>query len=106
MNRLIIAIDRKRGLAKQGFMPWNIPEDEQYFTDKTKNLGGNVLTGATTFRGAYQGKPLAGRQNFILTHDTTPIEGATLVHDLDKFLLDFKDQDLWIAGGAGVFEQV
>lgn len=105
MMRLIVALDRRRGIAKHGFMPWSIPEDEQYFTDKTKSDGGLVLTGGTTFRQTYHG-PLAGRQNYILTHDTTPIEGATVVNDLDKFLRDFKDKDVWVAGGAKVFEEI
>lgn len=105
MNRLIVAVDRKRGLAKGGILPWHIPEDEQYFTDQTKTHGGNVLTGATTFKHTYHG-PLAGRQNYILTHDVTPIKGVTLVHDLAEFLDDFRDKDLWVAGGAAVFEAV
>jgi dihydrofolate reductase len=105
MNRLIVALDRKRGLARKGILPWHIPEDEKYFTDQTKTHGGNVLTGGTTFRHTYHG-PLADRQNFILTHDPTPIPGVTLVHDLKEFLANFKDKDLWIAGGATVFEQV
>jgi len=104
MIRLIAAIDRQRGLARHGILPWHIPEDEQYFTDKTKSLGGNVLTGATTYKITYHG-PLADRQNFILTHDETPIEGVTLVHGLDEFLRGFTE-DLWVAGGAKVFEQV
>ncbi|PIZ62426.1 hypothetical protein COY17_02480 [Candidatus Saccharibacteria bacterium CG_4_10_14_0_2_um_filter_52_9] len=106
MNRLIVAIDRKLGLAKNGGIPWNIPEDENFFTEQTKTFGGNVLTGGVTFREAYKSKPLAERQNYILTHDTTPIEGVTLVHDLEKFLAEYKGKDLWIAGGAGVFKLV
>jgi dihydrofolate reductase len=106
MIRLIVAVDRKRGLAKHGVMPWYIPEDEQYFTDQTKTHGGHVLTGGVTFRNTYKGRPLAGRQNYILTHDTTPVEGVTPVHDLGKFLNDFAGKDLWVAGGAGVFEEI
>jgi dihydrofolate reductase len=106
MIRLIAAIDRRHGLAKRGILPWYIPEDEKYFTDQTKTYGGHVLTGATTFKNTYKGKPLKERQNYILTHDTAPIEGVTLVQDLDRFLKDFQDKDLWVAGGAGVFEEV
>jgi len=106
MIRLIAAIDRRRGIAKHGFLPWYIPEDEQYFTTQTKTHGGNVLTGGVTFRNTYKGRPLKDRQNFILTHDTAPIEGVTLVHDLQKFLADFTGKDLWVAGGAGVFEEI
>ena len=104
MIRLIAAIDRSNGLAKHGVMPWNIPEDEKFFTDQTKTYGGNVLTGGKTFRETYHG-PLKGRQNFILTHDSQPIKGAVVVNDLDKFLGEFKE-DLWVAGGGQVFEAV
>jgi len=106
MIRLIAAIDRKRGLAKHGILPWFIPEDEKYFTDQTKTHGGHVLTGGMTFRDTYKGRPLVNRQNYILTRQDEPIEGAKVVHDLAKFLEDFRDKDLWVAGGAGVFEQV
>lgn len=104
MNRLIVAIDRKRGLAKQGFQPWHIPEDEQFFTEQTKRYGGIALIGSTTFK-TFKG-PLADRQNYVLTRDKEPIEGVELVHDLNKFLKDFQDQDVWVIGGANVFSQV
>ncbi len=103
MIRLIAAIDRQRGIAKQGFQPWFIPEDEQYFIQKTKSEGGIVLVGSTTFK-TFKG-PLVDRQNFVLTHDTEPIEGVELVHDLEKFLKDYQAKDLWVVGGANVFAQ-
>lgn len=106
MIRLIAAIDNKRGIARNGVMPWKIPEDEKYFTEQTKTYGGNVLTGGVTFRNTYHGGPLAGRQNYILTRHDEPIPGATVVHDLDKLLEDFKDKDLWVAGGAEVFAEI
>jgi dihydrofolate reductase len=105
MNRLIVAVDRKLGLAKRGFQPWYIPDDEQYFTQQTKSYGGNVLIGRTTFE-TFKHGPLAGRKNYVLTHSQDPIEDVTLVHDLSKFLDDFQDQDVWIVGGAKVFEEV
>ncbi|HUY85306.1 MAG TPA: dihydrofolate reductase [Candidatus Dormibacteraeota bacterium] len=105
MIRLIAAIDRKRGIAKHGYMPWNIPEDEQFFTDQTKTFGGHVLTGGVTFRGTYSG-PLKDRHNYILTHDPTPIKGAVVVNDLTKLLAEWGDKDLWVSGGSQVFEEV
>jgi dihydrofolate reductase len=106
MNRFIVAIDRKRGLAKRGYMPWCIPEDEKYFTDMTKTFGGNVLSGGVTFRLAYKERPLAGRQNFILTRNPDPIPGATVINELNKFLSEFERKDLWVAGGSIVFDQI
>jgi dihydrofolate reductase len=105
MIRLIAALDDKRGIGKNGLIPWKIPEDEQYFTDQTKLYGGNVLTGGRTFRLTYHG-PLKDRQNFIVTHETEPIEGAVVVNDIAKFLEEFKGKDLWVAGGAAVFQEV
>lgn len=104
MNRLIVAIDRKRGLAKSGIFPWYIPEDEAYYDAQTRKYGGNVLMGSTTY--ATLDGPMPDRQNYVLTHDKTPIESVELVHNLDKFLKDFQDKDLWIIGGANVFTQV
>src|ERR1700679_1620258 len=93
MIRLIAAIDRKRGVAKGGLQPWYIPEDERYFGEQTKKNGGAVLVGSTTFKTFHE--PLAGRQNYVLTSDRTPITGAELVNDLEKFLKDFQNKDLW-----------
>ena len=106
MIRFIVAIDRTRGIAKNGGMPWSIPEDEKYFTTQTNTFGGNVLTGGKTFRDTYKNKPLVDRQNYILTHKDTPISDVVVVHDLTKLLDEFKDKDLWVSGGAEVFKQI
>ncbi len=106
MIRFIAAIDRKRGIAKHGGLPWSIPEDEKFFTTQTKTQGGNVLTGGRTFRDTYKGKPLADRQNYILTRQDTPIEGVIIVHDLSKLVEEFQDKDLWVSGGAAVFKEI
>ncbi|MEO7364186.1 MAG: dihydrofolate reductase [Candidatus Saccharimonadales bacterium] len=106
MIRLIVAYDRQRGIAKQGFQPWAIPEDEAYFADKTKSSGAQVLMGSTTYK-TLKG-PLPGRRNFVLTSDKSPVDGTELVHDLRKFLANYTDveNDLWVIGGANVYAQV
>lgn len=106
MIRLIAAIDDKRGIAKNGSMPWKIPEDEQYFTDMTKTLGGNVLSGGATFREAYHEHPLKDRTNYILTRSYDQIPGAIVVHDIAELLTEFEHKDLWVSGGAAVFAEV
>ncbi len=62
------------------------------------------MVGSTTFR-TFKG-PLVDRQNYVLTRHAEPIDGVELVHNLDKFLTDFADRDLWVIGGAAVFEEV
>jgi dihydrofolate reductase len=105
MFRLIAAIDRRRGIAKGGFQPWYIPEEQQYFKKQTLSMGATVLVGSTSFK-RFKNGPLADRKNYVLTHDKAPIEGVELVHDLEKFLRDWQDKDVWIIGGADVFAQV
>ena len=101
MIRLIAAVDQKMGIAKDGSQPWKLPSDEQYFQNQTLLHGGRVLMGRTTF--AVIQKPLPRRQNFVLSHATEPIEGATIVHDLQAFLVEHPD--VWVIGGASVYQQ-
>lgn len=104
MIRLIAAVDRHRGIAKQGFQPWKIPEDEAYFAELTKSYGGLVLVGSTTYKSF--GKPLTDRINYVLTSDKTPLEGAQVVNNLEKFLREHGSGDLWVIGGANVYSQI
>lgn len=103
MIRAIAAIDRKLGIGKDGTIPWELPTDQRYFTEQTKQYGGHVLTGLRTYSLTYHG-PLKDRTNYIVTHDSKPIPGAVVVNDLDTFLSEFTE-DLWIAGGADIFQQ-
>lgn len=102
MIRLIAAMDLKRGISKQGVQPWNIPNDMQYFVSLTK--GGDILMGNVTFE--MLKNALSDRKNFVLSHETKEIPGAVVVDNLDRFLGDYIDKDLWVIGGANVFDQV
>lgn len=101
MIRHIVAIDSKRGIAKNGVQPWNLPVDEHYFSEQTKLHGGIVLMGRKTFDVV---GPLPDRQNFVLTRDASFVaEGVEPVHDLKSFLSDY--QDIWIIGGAQLYSE-
>lgn len=105
MIRLIAAIDRNRGIGKCGCIPWKIPGDERYFTDQTKKYGGITLTGRVTYD-MFSG-PLKDRRNFVLTRMRELILGVEVINDLEDFLQSpiVKEQDLWVVGGASVFDQ-
>jgi dihydrofolate reductase len=102
MIRIIVAIDQKRGIAKDGVQPWDLPDDVAYFNAQTKSQSANILVGRTTF--SLFDEPLVGRTNYVLTRQNTPIAGATTVHDLEGFLQDI--DDVWVIGGAAIYEQV
>lgn len=102
MIRQIVAIDSKRGISKKGQQPWNLPNERRYFIDTVRTHGGNILRGRREY--GVLGHVFPGVPNYILTHQTEPIDGATLVHDLEAFLTDFQE-DLWVIGGAEVYAQ-
>jgi dihydrofolate reductase len=106
MNRLIIALDRKNGIAKHGYTPWYIPDDLIYFSKLTKTDGGIVLVGRTTYDVAFKGQPLKDRANYVLTSRNDDLKGAYQVSNLQNWLEQHTDQDVWIVGGANVYQQV
>jgi dihydrofolate reductase len=106
MNRLIVAFDRRRGMAKLGGLPWWIPSDEKYYNDQIELYGGNALMGRATFD-SYKHGPPKKLNNIVLSSSDMPVpEGVRLAHDLSAVLDEFADKDLWVIGGAAVFQQV
>jgi len=102
MIRHIVALDTKRGIAKDGEQPWHLPTDSQYFRDQTKLYSGVVLMGRKTFE--VMGAALPDRQNYVLTRDERfTADNVRVVHDLDAFMATHKD--VWIIGGANVYEK-
>lgn len=99
MIRAIVALDLNRGIAKDGKIPWDLPEDRQYFKEKT--MGAVVLMG----RGTYDTLPgpLPGRTNLVLTHTTSLRQGFIPVKDLAQALQQYPN--LWIIGGAEIYAQ-
>jgi dihydrofolate reductase len=100
--KLIASIDSKRGIAKDGSIPWQLQGDMRYFRGMT--LYSNVLMGWDTFVSIGK-EPLPNRTNYILTQrHVTLREDCEVIHNLKSFLGRFRE-DLWVVGGAKVFEQ-
>ena len=107
MIRHIVALDAKRGIAKDNAMPpWKIPGDEAYFTRQTLSSGGVVLMGKKTFIEALKEHPLKGRTNYVVTRGSASIPNVNVVSDLIRFIRAWpSDETLWIIGGAEIFAQ-
>lgn len=101
--KCIAAIDDKRGLSKDGDIPWNIAEDRQFFRDSIST--GVGLMGWNTFESNGLKPFPTSPRNVVLTHNDGVYQGVELIHDLDSFL-DRTDDDIWIIGGGELFEQV
>lgn len=104
---LIAAVAKNNCIGKNNKIPWNVPEDFQYF--KKTTLGKTCLMGQATFESilGYLGKPLPGRQTVVVTLDknfTVP-EGVRLFFSLDEALEKLRDEDVFICGGASIYRQ-
>ncbi len=75
----IAACATNRVIGKGGGLPWNIPEDMEYFKAKTK--GHIIVMGRKTFE-SFGGKLLPNRLHIILTQQKDfSFTGAHVFHD-------------------------
>jgi dihydrofolate reductase len=104
---LIAAVADNNCIGKNNKIPWNVPEDFQYF--KKMTLGKTCLMGQATFESilGYLCKPLPGRQTVVLTlkKDFIAPEGVRIFHSLDEAFDKLKNEDVFICGGASIYRQ-
>lgn len=104
MIRIIVAIERSRGLADDRGIPWQgrIPTDARHFRDETSS--GTVLMGFRTY--AEFERPLHDRPNFVLARAGSSLRpGFVAVPDLAGFFEERSGESIWVIGGAALFEQ-
>lgn len=96
----IFAMDRNRAIGVNNKLPWHLPGDLKFF--KSVTMGHPILMGRKTYESI--GKPLPGRRNVILTQNTEyKAEGCEVLHSVQEAIDAFRDQELFIIGGAEIF---
>jgi len=103
MITIIVAIGKNFVIGKDGWMPWNIPEDLRQFKEKTLNH--TVVMGRKTFEAI--GRPLPKRKNIVVTRDPRwHFDGVETIGDLEAFLQEMqsKEEEIFIAGGAQIYQ--
>lgn len=107
MITLIAAVAQNNCIGNHNTLPWNIPEDLQRFRELTR--GKTVLMGRKTFESilAMLGKPLPNRKNIVITTQTSlrVPPGVEVFHSLDNALEAYRNEDLWIIGGAQIYTE-
>ncbi|MEN3332568.1 MAG: dihydrofolate reductase [Blastocatellia bacterium] len=102
---LLVAMDERRGIGKQGRLPWRLSTDMKRFRQLT--MGHHIVVGRKTFESI--GKPLAGRQMIIVTRDRDyKAAGCFTVHSItDAIELAHArgEAELFICGGAEVYRE-
>ena len=97
---LISAVGRNRVIGKNNQMPWHLPADLKYF--KSITMGKPIVMGRKTFESL--GRPLPGRDNIILTRNTTyQAEGCQVIHHVDELTSVTDAEEVMIIGGAEIY---
>jgi dihydrofolate reductase len=98
---LIAAVARNGVIGADGGIPWHLPEDFAHF--KATTLGHTLVMGRATYESI--GRPLPGRTTVVVTRDPEwSAEGVFVRHSLDEALAMGGDAEVFIAGGASIYE--
>lgn len=109
--KLIVVVDQKWGIGKDGGLLVHIPGDLKYFKEKT--LGNIVIMGRATLESLPGSKPLPGRTTIILTRNNelkgdflTANSIEDLMNVLDRLAKSNPDAMPFVAGGEDVYRQL
>ncbi|MDA3932529.1 MAG: dihydrofolate reductase [Tenericutes bacterium] len=105
MFTLILALDVHGLIGKDNDLPWHFPEDLKYFKERTLNK--KVLMGKKTFESILTrlNKPLPKRQSIVVTRSDFTYDGVQIVNDLEAFLQQSFNEEVFIIGGKQIFDQ-
>jgi dihydrofolate reductase len=100
--KAIAAMAQNRVIGLHNRIPWHLPADFQWF--KRTTLGGVLVMGRRTFESI--GRPLPGRETFILTRSGFTAPGTRSIPDLTTLhdVLDSDPRQAWICGGAEIYQ--
>jgi dihydrofolate reductase len=102
---LIWAEAADRVIGNGGKIPWRLPEEQQHF--KRLTMGATVVMGRGTWESLPASvRPLPGRRNIVISRQSSyEASGAEVVASLEDALKLGADGDVWVIGGASVYEQ-
>ncbi len=99
--RIIVACDKNRVIGINGALPWKIPEDFQYFLDKT--AGQICITGRIGYHDYIFQKD--NRKPIILSKSIIPDVPTVLSLTEAISLAEKMDGDIYICGGQKIYEE-
>lgn len=106
---LVVAVAKNGVIGRDGALPWRLSSDMKRF--KAATMGKPVLMGRKTWDSLPK-KPLPGRDNFILTRDSTfAADGARVFTDLSAMLAAARAMaenagvdEVCVIGGSQLYE--
>lgn len=102
---LIVCVNKRMSIGKQGDLLYSIPEDMKFFRSTTS--GKTVVMGRATLESLPGGKPLKNRKNIVLSRNAPQEQnGAVYCKDLKELadaLKDENDDDVFVIGGGAIY---
>jgi dihydrofolate reductase len=106
--KLIVAVDEKWGIGKNGDLLLSIPDDMLYYRATTR--GKVVVMGYTTLLSLPKSKPAPGRLNLILADiEGLRVPGAVVcgsMEQLHRMIGCFHPDDVFDIGGGSMYRQL
>ena len=106
--KLIVAVDEKWGIGKNGDLLLSIPDDMQYYRATTR--GKVVVMGYTTLLSLPNSKPAPARLNLVLADiPGLKISGAVVcgsMEQLHRLIGCFEPDDVFDVGGGSMYRQL
>ena len=106
MMKLIVAVDRRGGIGKDGKLLVHLPGDMKYFKETTS--GHTVIMGRKTFQSLPSSRPLPNRRNIIISK-TLPLDYRDDVEvyrtpeQVVRMLSVNSDTDSFVIGGGTIY---
>ena len=104
--KIIVAVDEKWGIGKDGNLLCHLSDDLKYFKEKT--TGKTIVMGRVTLEGFPGKKGLPNRRNLVLTRDeeyfAEGVETISSEEELWSALTGTPTDEVFIVGGARVYE--
>lgn len=105
---IIVAVDKNWAIGYKNKLLNSIPEDMKFFRETT--TGKIVVMGRKTLESFPNGRPLKNRTNVVITRQKDfEVPGAVVLHSVEEaleYLKDFNSDDIYIIGGASIYEQM
>ena len=103
MVKAIVAVDENWAIGRQGDLLCHLPADMRHFKQMT--MGYSIVMGRKTFE-SFPRRPLPGRQNIVITRNRDwQYTDVTVAHSVEEAIEAAMTDDVFIIGGAQVYEQ-
>jgi len=103
---IIVAVDNKNGIGKNGTIPWRNKEDMDHFKEVTIGKGNNVvIMGRKTYESIPKKfRPLPNRKNIVISSNN--VEGVDNYKSIGEALNKCSNYDkVFMCGGQGIYDE-